>query len=291
MSKTSHYLRICRVLTVLLLSLLPAAFVTADPAGDSACRPLPGSNQRLCVNSAPGQKPQWSLVPGDRLAIPMSGSRLYDFSISPNGRRLALITADEGHPVFDLIDLGPAPGNSRIRKTASIDPYPGSLWFGEWDGDRLTLGSSVPLERNASRQPTSEAFEYHYRLDATNGKLLDRTVSVIAPELIVFPSYYDAEQQQWHCDCALTEEGRKHANDNLSWLHLALPTGRTLILDMAVSHTLANESVANDCILALRAAINLPANASIETRYRQETLPEGVGIQIEMRVLSQPTPL
>lgn len=291
MSLLSRHNRIRRALALLLL-LLPAPFAAAvEPAGDSACRPLPGSNQRLCVNSMPGQKPQWSLVPGAQLRIPMSGSRLYDFTISPTGRWLALITADEGHPVFDLIDLGTTPGSSKIRKTVSIDPYPGSLWFGEWDGDRLALGSSVPLERNASRQVENEAFEYHYRLNASNGRLLDRAVSVVAPEPIVFSSHYDAERQQWHCDCTLGEEGRKRANDNLSWLHLTLPTGRTLILDVAVSHTLADGLVANDCILALRAAVNLPPDAPVEIRYRQETLPEGVGIQIEMRVLSQPTPL
>jgi len=291
MDKSFRHNRIWRSLA-LLLFVLPATFANAtDPAVDSACRPLPGSNQRLCVNSVPGEKPQWSLVPGSSLQIPMSGNRLYDFSISPSGRWLALITADEGHPVFDLIDMGAHPGNGKIRKKTSIDPYPGSLWFGEWDGDRLALGSSVPLEGGASRQPASEAFEYHYRLNAIDGRLLDRTVSIVAPELIVFPSHYDTVRQQWHCDCTLAEEGRKRANDNLSWLHLALPTGKVLILDIAVSHTLADNLASNDCILALRSALNLPADALVETRYRKETLPEGVGIQVEMRVLSQPTPL
>jgi len=279
-----------RLLSLAAFALLPSVVLAVGSAGDSACRPLPGSEQRLCVSTIPGQTSRWSLVPGGEVDVPMSGSRLYDFSISANGRWVALISADEGHPVFDLVAIDTLASNGHGRNQITIDPYPGSLWIGDWDGDQLALGSSVPLDNQPPSLPDNDALEYHYRLNATEAALHDRTVSIVAPEPITFAARYDAEQRQWHCDCTLAEGDRKKATDNLSWLHLALPTGRTLVLEVAVSHALAGKQGADACVRALLDAIRLPTGAPVNIHTRTETLPENTGVQIEMKVVDRSLP-
>lgn len=126
--------------------------------GLSACRKpvLPGAEALrahlpdgtwLLVDGSEQEGARWFHRQGRRTKIlPLPPVSLFPVGLfpSPDGRYLAVLSAGEGHPVLEVLDL------PRLLKGTGgvlrrIDPYPGSIGVTGWAGPRLRVESDRPL--------------------------------------------------------------------------------------------------------------------------------------------------
>lgn len=128
----------------------PQCFLEADIRTDerAACWRL------ACGSGKPG-----------RLGCDLSQMhQVASLSVSPDRRRLAVVSVGEGHPILELVDL---PALLRQRKYAmlcTVNPFPGTINVVGWSDGRVLVESDVLLtvansdERAASLPETSGYF-------------------------------------------------------------------------------------------------------------------------------------
>lgn len=95
-------------------------------------------------------------------------------SVSPTNRKLAVISVGEGHPVLEVVSVPQLSEGGEYDVELFINPYPGGIWIEGWDGDKLILGTDVPLPPNAHLKPAEypETGEHRtYTLDTDSGDL------------------------------------------------------------------------------------------------------------------------
>jgi hypothetical protein len=66
-------------------------------------------------------------------------------SASPDRRWLAVISAGEGHPFLEIVDLGRLVRDRGYRALLTINPYPGTINLVRWSSDALIVESDMPL--------------------------------------------------------------------------------------------------------------------------------------------------
>jgi hypothetical protein len=66
-------------------------------------------------------------------------------SASPDRRWLAVVSAGEGHPFLEIVDLRRLAGGRGYRAALTINPYPGTINPVRWTNDALLVESDMPL--------------------------------------------------------------------------------------------------------------------------------------------------
>jgi hypothetical protein len=131
--------------------LLPACLLWGAPRAESGALRIrvPGSGVLLIVpRDAAGAR--WYRVVGRR-RIPIPAPPVSFLPVqalaSPDGRHLAVVSAGEGHPVLDLLDLPRLlKGRHGRAPLLTVDPYPGMISLEGWTGGRLRISSDRPLD-------------------------------------------------------------------------------------------------------------------------------------------------
>jgi len=97
-------------------------------------------------------------------------------SISPEGRWLAVILAEEGHPLLYLYALEAFLHNDAadLQPITIINPYPGIVRLGPWvDRDTLRIKSDADLLQSSDERETGEEKLYSVHLPDGKLQLLD----------------------------------------------------------------------------------------------------------------------
>lgn len=110
-----------------------------------------GNDELLCViNTHSEDGARWFLLQG-RHHNSEIGSNLsalhdvYQLMASPNYKYLAILSAGEGHPLIEIIELQTLRDQKKYTILHEIDPYPGTVWISAWENQRLIVESDVPL--------------------------------------------------------------------------------------------------------------------------------------------------
>lgn len=127
------------------------------------CQEIPAAEegQRLCVMLTSNRGDLWFVTGRHEYAanylVPelsfmpdgYGASSFGNFSISPQGRYLAVVTAEEGHPTLYIAPLQQILlGDHDIKPLPSLSVYPGSIGLEGWlDDDRLIISSDQDLAR------------------------------------------------------------------------------------------------------------------------------------------------
>lgn len=136
----------------LLLALLPAllAGAAAVQAAERSCVSL-GGEQSVCAEADRDRVTWWSVAAG---RADLSIGIIEDIHGLPllqadhSGRYLAVVSAEEGHPLLALYDLQAWLAQGQPPEALyQFDPYPGELHLTGWQADDpvLTFESSAPL--------------------------------------------------------------------------------------------------------------------------------------------------
>lgn len=109
----------------------------------------PGGDEVLCYLNTDVQEHRWfgfrqgSSQPWP-VEIPLAGSWVRAALFSPDGRFLAVLLAEEGHPIVAVLRAQDGPGMA-WEFVGSMDPYPGSIRMVRWRGEKLVLEADVDL--------------------------------------------------------------------------------------------------------------------------------------------------
>jgi hypothetical protein len=87
--------------------------------------------------------------------VPATGfHEVWQVSVSPDDKYLAVISVGEGHPIIEVFHLGEVLISSHsteensVNSLLTIDPYPGYVWILGWRAPSvLRVASDMPLER------------------------------------------------------------------------------------------------------------------------------------------------
>lgn len=75
-------------------------------------------------------------------------STVAELVASPDGRWLAVVSVGEGHPILELVEVGPLLAQpSEYRVILALNPYPGGFGEIEWQEAVLFVSSDMPLDR------------------------------------------------------------------------------------------------------------------------------------------------
>lgn len=134
-----------------------------EPYSPLRCKEIPAAEegQRLCVMLTRNRGDFWFVTGRDEYAandlVPelafmpdgYGAASFGDFSISPHGRYLAVVIAEEGHPTLYIVPLQQILlGAPAVRQLPSLPVYPGSIGLEGWlDDDRLIISSDQDLAR------------------------------------------------------------------------------------------------------------------------------------------------
>jgi len=66
---------------------------------------------------------------------------------SPDRRWLAVVSAGEGHPLLEVVDLQDLVASRTYRVVTEIEPYPGAVGIERWNETGLVVSSDMPLDR------------------------------------------------------------------------------------------------------------------------------------------------
>jgi hypothetical protein len=110
---------------------------------------------------------------------PLSMGHVRGISASPDGKLLAVISAGEGHPMLDVLDLPSfLDGDSKKAPLLTIDPFPGVIMISipTWDGGSLRVWSDRPINRiskETGRVPPWLELEHleEFRIDIGTGEI------------------------------------------------------------------------------------------------------------------------
>ncbi len=78
---------------------------------------------------------------GDTAAL----TNVYDVSVSPDYRYLAVSVVGEGHPWIEIYDLQMLIHFSEVKLLAELNPYPGSIRVVGWESAKLVVESDADL--------------------------------------------------------------------------------------------------------------------------------------------------
>lgn len=114
---------------------------------------------------------QWSFLPAPTtqttttaLAEIVIGTDITEFREvwqvleSPDGRFLAVVSAGEGHPSLEVLDLPALIRNKKPIQLLLIDSYPGDVSIGKWQDGRLLISSDMLLTRRSKDGRASVEF-------------------------------------------------------------------------------------------------------------------------------------
>ncbi len=76
---------------------------------------------------------------------PNSFIQVFEIKASPDGKFLAVMSAGEGHPSLDIVDLQTLVTKHECKTVVSINPYPSYINIEKWSGNKLIVESEMLL--------------------------------------------------------------------------------------------------------------------------------------------------
>lgn len=77
---------------------------------------------------------------------------IFQMTVSPDEKYLAILSAGEGHPVVEILDLQKLLKNKEYKKLAELNPYPGYISIKKWQKNKLIIESDAMLTEKASKK-------------------------------------------------------------------------------------------------------------------------------------------
>lgn len=142
------------------------------------CLAVPGhaSVGRICIEAdADGSMPAWQLMDkkGNRLQRsdrPWIGDAFYQMIPSPSGKLIAVIGAEEGHPVLHIVDAEKLLEPDAEPMIFASGIYPGGIALRHWQQEQLILESDQDLLQGWHRTDYPDFFGC-FRLEPRTARL------------------------------------------------------------------------------------------------------------------------
>lgn len=109
-----------------------------------------GTDEYVCViNTGYEKGAYWFIIKGERNRALGNNlgqlAEIHTLMASANGKYLAVLSAGEGHPMVDVVDLPVLRNKSEYKVLHVLDPYPGTITLDHWEDSNLVIDTTVPL--------------------------------------------------------------------------------------------------------------------------------------------------
>jgi hypothetical protein len=150
-------------------------------------------------------RPQWRPTKLERM--PQSMMQLSEFKVSPNHKWVAIVSAGEGHPMLDVVNLekvlAERESDSEVKPdeaSYTINPYPGFINLVGWQGEKLIFTTDRWLAYNT---PLLNEDEMQFALNLLTGEIKPLSTDLTDP-LVYYGKILKSKPEQWKSLEAIT---------------------------------------------------------------------------------------
>jgi hypothetical protein len=151
-------MKIFAVITAVVLCVSSAA------ASERVCVEIGPAKDLFCaVNGDNG--PNWMVMTGceDILTIapPETGRTILSLSASASGRYIAILSANEGHPVLGVYNAANLDAAETPVKIKDFNPYPGVIGQHQWEDEQLLFTSDATFSSGTELATEQRPYRYN----------------------------------------------------------------------------------------------------------------------------------